>query len=63
MDMLDYRFAVMMNEERARNWRRERGLRTPVGPGRSLPEPRREGRSGWRVAAFLGRLLPDHGKA
>lgn len=59
--MLDYRFAVMLNEERVRDWRRERSLRAQLPQARRLPEPRPEGRRRWSFAALIGRLSPDHG--
>ena len=55
--MLDYRYAVMVNEERLHDWRRERRLQPPLRRVRKAPEHRPEGRRHWSVAGFVGRVV------
>ena len=54
MDMLDYRMAVILNEERVRSHLRERSIHRRLEQARRQPQLRLAGRSRWRVADVVG---------
>ena len=56
--MIDYRFAVMVNEDRVRSHLRERSRQRQLdGLPRPL-EPRSKGRRRWTIVDLVGLLVP-----
>jgi hypothetical protein len=53
--MLDYRLAVIVNEDRVSSHLRERSLQKQLEGIRRLPKPRPAGR--WGIAGFVGLLV------
>ena len=54
--MLDYRLAVIVNEDRVRSHLRERSIRKQLEGVRRQPKPRLAGRRRWSIADLVGIL-------
>jgi len=56
--MLDYRFALMVNEDRVRSHLRERSRQRQLEGLPRRQEPRSKGRRRWSIANAVGLLVP-----
>ena len=59
--MIDYQFAVMVNEDRVRSHLRERNRERQLDGLPRAQEPRSKGRRRWTIADAVGLLVPKRG--
>jgi hypothetical protein len=57
ISMLDYRLAVIVNEDRVRSHLRERSLQKQLEGVRREPKPPPADRRRWSIAGFVGLLV------
>ena len=61
MDMIDYRFAVMVNEDRVRSHLRERSRQRQLDGLPRAQEPRSKSRRRWTIVDLVGLIVPKRG--